>query len=459
LTTQSKTPGTQHIVIIGNGIAGITAARHIRKLSDHAITVISSESEYFYSRTALMYIYMGHMRFKDTLPYEHWFWKKNKISLIHDQVIGINDVHKSISTISGKTILYDKLILATGSSSNTLDIPGKDLDGVTALYSIQDLEYIESKSAHIRRAVIVGGGLIGVELAEMFHSRGIAVTFLVREKSFSAIVLPSEESDMINRHIREHGIDLRLSTELNSIIGDENGRVKSVKTSNGEEIECQFAALSIGVHPNVNWLRNTPLAIEKGIVVDPYLKTNIDGIYAIGDCTELKYPPPGRKSIEPFWYTGKKMGEYVAQTICERPTLYTPGHWYNSAKFFEIENQVYGDIRPLLSEDLTTLFWQHTDGKKSIRINYNNSGVVGFNLMGIRFRQDVCEKWLNLHSGIEDVLANLELALFDQEFSRNYAHNVREAYKQKKGKSIIPVTNRSYNQVFSFLRKNQTPSL
>ena len=129
-----------NIAIIGNGISGITAARWIRKLSDHSITVISSESEHFYSRTALMYIYMGHMRYEDTKPYEDWFWKKNRIDLIKDHVISISTDDHSITLREGGLLKYDKLIIASGSKSNKFGWPGQDLNGVNGLYHLQDLE-------------------------------------------------------------------------------------------------------------------------------------------------------------------------------------------------------------------------------------------------------------------------------------------------------------------------------
>lgn len=107
-----------HHVIIGNGITGITAARTIRKNSNHKITVISGETDYFYSRTALMYIYMGHMRFKDTKPYEDWFWKKNNIELKHAWVQSIHPESRQVMFADGSALQYDTLLIATGSVSN-----------------------------------------------------------------------------------------------------------------------------------------------------------------------------------------------------------------------------------------------------------------------------------------------------------------------------------------------------
>ena len=118
---------------------------------------------------------------------------------------------------------------------------------------------MEQNSANLQRAVVVGGGLIGIEMAEMFHSRHIQVSFLVRENSFWNKVLPAQEYEMVNKHILENGIDLRLNTELASIIGDEKGRVKAVKTKNAVEISCGSVGLTVGLRPNIEFIRNTQL--------------------------------------------------------------------------------------------------------------------------------------------------------------------------------------------------------
>jgi len=211
----------EHVVIIGNGISGVTAARHIRKLSDKRITIISAETDHFFSRTALMYIYMGHMKYEHTKPYEDWFWKKNRIELKRAFVEKVVHKNKELHLSGGEVMTYDKLILGVGSKSNKFGWPGQDLKGVQGLYSYQDLESLEKNAPNnktCKRAVIVGGGLIGIELAEMLHTRNIPVTFLVRESSFWNGILPEGESEMINRHIKNHHIDLRLGVNLKEIL-------------------------------------------------------------------------------------------------------------------------------------------------------------------------------------------------------------------------------------------------
>lgn len=444
------------IVILGNGIAGITAARHVRKLSEHEILVISDESEHFFSRTALMYVYMGHLRFKDTKPYEDWFWEKNRISLLHARIERIDFQEKRLFTVKGEIVAYDKLVLATGSRSNKFGWPGQDLNGVHGLYHLQDLEAMERHTPGLERAVIVGGGLIGVEMAEMFHSRDIPVTFLVREPDFWNGVLPHEEARMVSRHLREHHTDLRLETELKEILPDTSGKkCAAVVTNKGEKISCGFVGLTVGVSPNIDFLKNTELETNRGVLVNEFLETNIPDVYAAGDCAELRQPQPGRKTIEAVWYTGRMMGETVAHNmVAESRVPYNPGIWFNSAKFFDIEYQVYGDIQAKLLENQATLYWEHSDGKKSIRLNFEKERgrIVGFNLMGVRYRHEVCERWIRTGTHVEEVLQRLGLANFDPEFSSQHEEELVQLYNRQTGKSLKMRQKRGLEAVLQFLK-------
>lgn len=435
----------KNIVIIGNGISGITAARHIRKLnSEFKITVISGETDYFFSRTALMYVYMGHMKFEHTKPYEDSFWVKSRINLLKAWVESIDFESKKLITTNGE-IAYDSLIIATGSKPNKLGIKGENLEGVQGLYSFQDLEKLEKITPKIETAVIVGGGLIGIELAEMLLSRGKKVTFLVREDSFWNNVLPKEESEIITKHIKSHHVDLRLSSELEEIIGEGN-QVKAIRTKSGEIIDCQFVGLTVGVSPNIEFLKNLPLKTNKGILVNEFLETNIPDVYAIGDCVEHINPPLGRRNIEQIWYTGRIMGETVAQTICRKPTKYQPSNFFNSAKFFDIEYQVYGNIQSRKTDEIKSFYWENTSENKALRINYqaDSEQVVGVNTLGLRMRHEVWEKWLNEKWMIDDVMQNLSKANFDPEFYKQYESEIIEKYNLENNSNLKLIARKSF---------------
>ncbi|MCP9756908.1 NAD(P)/FAD-dependent oxidoreductase [Lacihabitans sp. CCS-44] len=420
---------SKKVVIIGNGVAGITTAIELRKLTDFDISVVSDESEFFFSRTALMYVFMGHMKFEHTQPYENSFWEKNKISLINGRVSEVLSEKNTVSLENGVNLVYDYLLIATGSKPNKYNWPGQDLEGVSGLYHKQDLEYLEKYSSKIKKAVVVGGGLIGVELAEMLNSRGIEVTFLVRENSFWNMVLSENEGRMLEKHILEHGINLKLNVELREIKGKDS--VESIITSEGESIDCQFVGLTVGVSPNIDFLRNSNININKGVLVNEYLQTNVQNIYAIGDCAEIQQPQVSRRPIEAVWYTGKIMGQTLAKTLAGEKTSYNPGHWFNSAKFFDIEYQTYGLAPAKLTENQEEYYWEMENKAVRIVFNKENRAFEGINTFGIRMRQDFFEKVLNKKESVDFVLKNLEKANFDPEFFKKFEKEIKQVFSMQ----------------------------
>jgi len=435
----------ENIVIIGNGIAGVSAARHIRKHSDKRIIIISAETDFFFSRTALMYVYMGHMKFEHIQPYENWFWEKNRIDLIRGYVSEVNHEQKTLKIEGSRDIQYDKLIIATGSKPNKFGWPGQDHHGVQGLYSKQDLDLLEINAPNAdvcKRAVIVGGGLIGIELAEMLRSRDIPVTFLVRESSFWNGVLPDGESALINEHIAEHHIDLHLETNLNEIIPDESGRVKAVTTDKGETIPCNFVGLTAGVSPNIDFLKDSGIELGRGVKVNRFLETNIKDIYAIGDCAEQHEPIGNRRPIEAVWYTGRMMGETVAQTICGNRLEYKPGHWFNSAKFLDVEYQTYGWVfAGRAKQDYEAHFhWRHKEEKICVTIAYHKETnlFLGINTFGIRMRHEVFDRWLTEKRTVDEVVEHLKDANFDPEFYTQYEEAIVTKYNSERGTTIKP---------------------
>ena len=428
----------EKIVIIGNGISGVTVARHIRKNSDKEILIISGETEHFFSRTALMYVYMGHMRFEDIKPYEDYFWEKNRIDLLFDYVNSIDTDSKELSMKSGQKVSYDKLILAVGSKPNKFGWKGQDLNGSQGLYSYQDLQSIEDNSKNAKRAVIVGGGLIGVEFAEMMLSRGIEVTFLVRESKFWGNVLPDEEGQLIARHIKSHHVDLQFNTELDEVIDDGNGNVKGIKTKNGDIIDCEIVGLTAGVSPNVEFIKSSGIKVERGIRINEFFETNIDGIYAIGDCAQFDQGTNGRRNIEQVWYTGRIMGETLAQTICGNKTAYQPGPWFNSAKFFDIEYQTYGWVLASRKDNESDFYWEHENGKIAMHFVWDKSTneFIGLNTFGIRLRHELFDVWLKEKASIDTIMSNLKIANFDPEFFKQFEKDIIQKFNQNTSKHI-----------------------
>jgi len=347
------------IIIIGNGIAGVTAAREIRKLdSDVPILIISGETDHHFSRTALMYIFMGHMKYEHTKPYEDYFWEKNRIDLLRGWVKDIDHQNNQIVMDNGDKLEY------------------------------QELNNVEESAKTAKHAVIVGGGLIGIEMAEMLMARGISVSFLVRENIFWGGVLPEQEAKMIEAHIRDHHCDLRMGDEM---------------------VSC-----------------HKDLEMDRGIMIDHYFQTNIPNIWSIGDCAQFRDPLPGRRPLEQVWYTGKMHGAHLAQNLRGERKAYEPGIWWNSAKFFDIEYQTYGIVMPKPMEGEASFYWQAPETNHAVHIHFDVDTLIvkGVNVFGIRHRHQVWENWLATKATMKEVMTDLSAANFDPEFFKQYEGKV-----------------------------------
>ncbi len=405
-----------HAVIVGNGVTGFTAALRLRGLRPGwRITMLSGESTFPFSRPALMYVFLGHMRYQDTKPYEDHVWRDQRIELVRDWVTRIDTSKKQLTLSASAELSYDRLLIATGSRPNKFGWPGQDLDGVQGFYSLADLKRLYDVMPRTRRAVIVGGGLIGIELAEMLHSRAIPVTLLVRERSYWDNVLPAEESAIVNRLIRRVGMDLRLETSMKEVLDDGHGRACAVVTDKGERIACELVGLTAGVSPNVELAKRSDIPVARGVLVDRTLRARAPDIWAAGDCAEILGKEGERPLLQQVWYTGKMQGEVAADGMAGADRTYDPGIWYNSAKFLDLEYQTYGRVNLKVPGE-RSVYWERADGRASLRIVYTDAGVIGFNSMGLRLRHEVCERWIREQTPLALVLERLGQANFDPEF-------------------------------------------
>ncbi|HMB69836.1 MAG TPA: FAD-dependent oxidoreductase [bacterium] len=427
-----------HVAIVGNGITGVAAALRIRERQpDWKITLISGESTYHYSRPALMYLFMGHMKWEDVKPYPDDLWPRQRIGLVRDWVTGIDPAGKRLRLHRGPSLAWDRLLLATGSKSNRFGWPGQDLDGVHGLYDLMDLQRLTESCARARRAVIVGGGLIGVELGEMLHSRGIDVTFLIREEAYWDNVLPREEAELVSRHIEARGFRLIRKRNLERIEDDGNGRAAAVVDDAGERLPCEIVGLTPGVSPNTDLVRATEIGSARGILVDHGFRTSAPDVYAAGDCAEM-VTGGDRNLIQQVWYTGRMQGEAAGDAVAGEEVRYEPRLWYNSAKFLDLEYQVYGDVPNRPREGETHLYWEHPDGSRSVRLVTQAGRVTGVNVMGIRYRQEVCERWIREEQPVAQVIDGLGEANFDPELHRRFEGDVRAAFEgQLRGESLV----------------------
>src|SRR6266852_115351 len=297
-------------VIIGNGVAGVTAAMTLRQRGRKAgITLISGESDYFFSRTALMYAYMDRLSLRDLEPFERNVWDKQAIRRVRAWVKDLDATRGAIALDTGESIPYDRLLLATGSRPNRPSWEGLDPapDGFVHFVSLQDLQQCERLTKPGDRAIVVGGGLIGVELVECLAHHGMDVTFLILEPWYWPVAMAADEGEMISDHIRRHGVHVVHNEEVIHVAAADDGGVRGVKTRSGKEIECGLLGVAIGVHPAVEWLAQvtTTPRIGRGIQVQPDFSTSLANVWAAGDCAEIVLPG-AKPFVEQIWYSAKR---------------------------------------------------------------------------------------------------------------------------------------------------------
>ncbi|MCP2240529.1 NAD(P)/FAD-dependent oxidoreductase [Thermoanaerobacterium thermosaccharolyticum] len=274
-----------NFVIIGNGIAALSAAESIRKNDkDSKITMISNEPYNTYFRIKLSHL-LGHEYELEKLYVkpEPWYKSSNIDIMLKCSVNSVDIVKKTVHLNSGDDIKYDKLIIASGSHSFVPPVRGCDKKGVYAIRSLDDVNNLNQYIKGKKRGIVVGGGLLGLEAAWSLRQAGYEMNVI----EFFPRLLPKqsdeEGSKIIENIIESNGIKLMLGTEVEEITGD---AVDGVILKDGREVHADFVIFSAGIRPNVDVVKGSGIKINKGILVDEFMRTNVDDVFAAGDVAE-----------------------------------------------------------------------------------------------------------------------------------------------------------------------------
>ena len=417
---------------MGNGVAGIEAALALRaRDEDASITLVSDEHEHFFSRPALMYVFAGQMRLQDTEPYDRGLYERMRFERVSRRVASLDAAgHALVFEGHGARLAYDKLLLATGSRGRRAPWPGAEGPGLHYFVTKQELEALDREARPGMRAAVVGGGLIGVEVAEVLHDRGLHVSFVIREEWYFPVALDRNEATLVAEHLRAHGIDVRLGASVESIVRGSDGRPRAVRLLGGGSLEAHLVVTAIGVVPNTGFLAGSgvKLADDGAVDTDETLRTSVPDVWAAGDCANVTWFD-GTRRPEQLWYTARDQGRLAARSMLGDDVRYRRGTLYNSAKFFDLEYTTAGyvpvglgnDGRPFAAEPGTTTWFQRVPGRfESQRIVAKDGRVVGFNMLGSRWNHEPFVDWIAERRSLEWVLAHLAEAQFDEELSRRF---------------------------------------
>jgi NADPH-dependent 2,4-dienoyl-CoA reductase/sulfur reductase-like enzyme len=419
------------VVIVGNGVAGIEAARGLRAREPRTpITIVSCESDHFVARTALMYVLVGQLSLRDIEPFERDLYERERFARVRGRAVRLDVEARTLHLADGGALTYERLLLAVGSRGRRLGVPGESGSGVHPFIGLEDLRALDAAAVPGRRAVVVGGGLTGIEAAEALHARGLRVTFLIRESRYSPVMLDARESAVVVAHVRARGVDVRTGVGVSAIervpetpASEAAGHVRAVTLDDGSELPAEVVVVTVGVEPNTAWLRGAlPMSVDGAIEVDDGLRA-APGVWAAGDCANVRWIDGSRRP-EQLWYTARDQGRAVARALAGDPICYRRHAWVNAAKLFDLEYTTAGWIPSADAPDGTYRSWYRHEpagaGRAvdaTLRIVCKDDRVVGFNALGARWDPEVWLRWIQQRRSLDAVLADLPQACFEGEFA------------------------------------------
>jgi len=307
----------RHFVIVGSGIAGLSAAETIRNRDPGAgVTMISEEAHNFYSRPGLAYLLRGDVPEKQLFIRNRDDLRALSINRLSARVEQLLCDSQELVLAGGSRVRYDHLLLATGALAVPPSFPGGDLAGVVKLDGLDDTRNLLNLARRRRPAVVVGGGITALELAEGLNARGMRVHYFLRGARYWADVLDEAESKIIMERLRHEGIVLHTNTQIKQAVGT-RGRLTGVETQAGEIVPCEVLAVAIGVRPRVDLARQAGLTVDKGIVVNQFLESSRPGVYAAGDVAQV-----GQGPLDVLWPTALSQGRVAGANMAGGTVAY-----------------------------------------------------------------------------------------------------------------------------------------
>jgi len=300
----------QKLVMIGNGMAGIRTIEEIleRNPDLFEITVIGEEPYPNYNRIMLSNILQKKMDVQETILNDYEWYKEQGITLINDdKAESIDRTNKRVTTKKGITVSYDKLIIATGSTAFMLPIDGVKLEGVIGWRTIKDTEYIIEQARHYKKAVVIGGGLLGLECARGLLDQGMDVTVVHLGEWLMEMQLDRKAGEMLKADLEKQGMKFKLQGNTQEIIGKD--RVEAIRLSDGSVIETDLVVMAVGIRPVTKQARAAELEIGRGIVVNDFMQTSDPDIYAVGECVEHNAKVYGL--VAPLYEQGKVLADHI----------------------------------------------------------------------------------------------------------------------------------------------------
>jgi len=334
-------------LIIGGGVAGISAAESIRGIDPAgSVAIVNNENYSLYSKVMLS----KPSFFMDKIPAERvflktaeWYREQGIVFLGGQVAVGLDPKTKTINLNSGESLIYEKLLLALGNTPRPWPVKGGDKKGVFSLRTYDDYQKIKAAAKTAKNTVIVGGGFIGFEMCEILRMLNLPVTMIIREPHFWDPILDPISGRMIVEAIDKGGVKVLLSTEVEEVLGTD--AVEGVKLKNGETAACDLIIVGIGNICQLDWLKPSGLAMNRGILANEYLETNLSDVWTAGDCAEYSDIILEEKVQLGNWVNAQVQGKTAGLNMAGRKTPFKLVSSYNTSGF-GTNIAFVGDVAP-----------------------------------------------------------------------------------------------------------------
>ena len=333
-------------LIIGNCAAGIHAVEAIRSVDkERGITIVSDEDCSSYCRCLLSYYLAGTHREEDLLLRPNNFYEKMRIGpFFGKKVASVDATKKEVALQDGEKIGFDRLLIATGSFAKSLGVEGEDKKGVFKFRTIKDAKEILEIAKEVKKAVVLGGGLIGLKAAYGLKQRGLDVTVIVKSDQIMSRVIDRDAAEIIRTHLEQNGLKIRTGLGATKILGKQ--KVEGLILDNGEEVECGIIIVGKGVSANLGLVKTTEIKTHLGIIVDDHMRTNVDGVHAAGDCAQTYDLASEESTINALWTAASEQGRIAGFNMAGQDRIYDGSIAENSIEFFGLPIVSLGVSRP-----------------------------------------------------------------------------------------------------------------
>lgn len=309
---QSRSAGRRRLVVVGNGMAGMRAVEELIALAPDSfeITVFGAEPHGNYNRILLSPVLAGEKRVEEIVLHGREWYAENGVTLhAGDPIIEIDRGRRIVKSAKGIEASYDRLLLATGSAPIVLPVPGSDLPGVVTFRDLADVDAMLVAAKHYTKAVVIGGGLLGLEAAYGLRRRGMDVTVVHLLETLMERQLDPAAAALLKVSLEHRGLKFRMPAKTTAIMGDT--RVSGVRFDDGSEIEADLIVMTAGIRPNIELAKRTGLRCERGILVDDTMQTFDPSIYAVGECVQHRKSTFGL--VAPLWEQARVCAAHLAE--------------------------------------------------------------------------------------------------------------------------------------------------